>query len=67
MIRDNALGLIRDNGQGHEEYQDNMQAVSAMADDIRDAVVDYQVGGYNAYVTAVSPRSEYHDRWPCSG
>ena len=38
-----------------------------MADDIRDAVVDYQVGGYNAHAAAVSPGWERHDRWPCSG
>ena len=38
-----------------------------MADDIRDAVIDYQVGGYNAYTAAVSPRSEHLDRWPYSG
>ncbi|KAF9649817.1 hypothetical protein BDM02DRAFT_3260180 [Thelephora ganbajun] len=45
------LTLIGDNGdvlwnhistQGYEECQDDVQAVSAMADDIRDAVIDYQ-------------------------
>ena len=38
-----------------------------MADDIRDAAIDYQVGGYNTYTVAVSPISELLDRWPCSG
>ncbi|KAF9643341.1 hypothetical protein BDM02DRAFT_3151691, partial [Thelephora ganbajun] len=47
-----ALRLIGDNGnvlynrinvQGYKECQDDVQAVSAMADDIRDAVIDYQM------------------------
>ncbi|KAF9644139.1 hypothetical protein BDM02DRAFT_3190869 [Thelephora ganbajun] len=47
-----ALGLVRDNGsalynrinaQGCEECQDDVQAASAMADDIRDAIIDYQM------------------------
>ncbi|KAF9642509.1 hypothetical protein BDM02DRAFT_3176724 [Thelephora ganbajun] len=47
-----ALRLIGDNGnvlynriitQGYKECQDDIQAASAMADDIRDAVIDYQM------------------------
>ncbi|KAF9645553.1 hypothetical protein BDM02DRAFT_3120016 [Thelephora ganbajun] len=46
------LRLIEDNGnvlcnridtQGYNECQDDIQAASSMADDIRDAVIDYQV------------------------
>ncbi|KAF9645139.1 hypothetical protein BDM02DRAFT_3189954 [Thelephora ganbajun] len=52
-----ALRLIEDNGnvlsnrinaQGYKESQDDIQAVSAMADDIRDAVVDYQMAQQRA-------------------
>ncbi|KAF9644544.1 hypothetical protein BDM02DRAFT_933960 [Thelephora ganbajun] len=46
------LGLIRDNGgvlcnrinaQGYKGCQDDIQAVSVMADDIWDAIIDYQM------------------------
>ena len=48
-----ALRQIRDRGnvlhdrintQGYEECQDDIQAVSGIAADIQDAVLDYQVG-----------------------
>ncbi|KAF9649447.1 hypothetical protein BDM02DRAFT_3268766 [Thelephora ganbajun] len=51
------LRLIGDNGnvlcnrinvQGYEECQDDIQAASAMADDIRDAVIDYQMAQQQA-------------------
>jgi len=33
----------RINTEGYEESQDDIQAVSGIADDIRDALLDYQV------------------------
>ncbi|KAF9642193.1 hypothetical protein BDM02DRAFT_3193718 [Thelephora ganbajun] len=53
----NTLRLIGDNGdvlynrinsQGYKECQDDIQAASAMADDIRDAVTDYQMAQQRA-------------------
>ena len=38
-----------------------------MADDIQEAAIDYQVGGYNAYAAALSPRLERRGRWPYNG
>ncbi|KAF9645952.1 hypothetical protein BDM02DRAFT_3271339 [Thelephora ganbajun] len=44
IIEDNWNVLYnRVNTQGYKESQDDIQAASAMADDIRDAVIDYQV------------------------
>ncbi|KAF9649440.1 hypothetical protein BDM02DRAFT_1856637 [Thelephora ganbajun] len=49
LIGDNGNVLYnRINAQGHKECQDDIQAVSAMADDIRDAVVDYQMAQQRA-------------------
>ena len=36
--------------QGYKECQDDIQTVSAIAEDIRDALLDYQVGTKEAYV-----------------
>ena len=35
------------------ECQDDVLAVSGMAEDIRDALIDYQVGGAEAYAAGV--------------
>ncbi|KAF9645044.1 hypothetical protein BDM02DRAFT_3263177 [Thelephora ganbajun] len=44
LINDKGNTLYnRINGQGYNESQDDVQAASAMADDIRDAIVDYQM------------------------
>ncbi|KAF9645055.1 hypothetical protein BDM02DRAFT_3173723, partial [Thelephora ganbajun] len=44
LINDNGNAFYnRINGQGYNESQDDIRAASAMADDIRDAIVDYQV------------------------
>ena len=32
--------------QGYEECQDDIIAVSGLVEDIRDALIDYQVSGY---------------------
>ena len=48
----------RINAHDYKECQDDIQSVSAIADDIRDAVIDYQVGGYRAYIV-VSPKLEH--------
>ena len=45
----------RINVQDYKECQDDVQAASAMMDDIRDAVIDYQVGGYEPYTVFASP------------
>ena len=39
---------------GYEECQGDVLAVSGMAEDIRDALLDYQVGGDKVYAPAVS-------------
>ncbi|KAF9643346.1 hypothetical protein BDM02DRAFT_3191803 [Thelephora ganbajun] len=49
LIGDNGNALYnRINAQGYMECQDDIQAVSAMADDIRDAVIDYQMAQQRA-------------------
>ncbi|KAF9649810.1 hypothetical protein BDM02DRAFT_1757335 [Thelephora ganbajun] len=49
LIGDNGNVLYnRINAQGYKECQDDTQAASAMADDIRDAVIDYQMAQQRA-------------------
>jgi hypothetical protein len=57
-----ALKLIRNAGnvlyhrinvEGYEESQDDIQAASGIADDIRDALLDYQVCGHKPYAAGV--------------
>ena len=50
------------NAQGHEECKDDIQAVSEIAEDIRDALLDYQVGGDKVYVVVGSLKSGRFDR-----
>ena len=66
------LRLIRDAGdvlcnridaEGYEESQDDIQAVSDMAEDIRDVLLDYQVCGDGLYATGVQLKSEHSGRW----
>ena len=45
----------RINVQDYKECQDDVQAASEMMDDIRDAVIDYQVGGYEPHTVFASP------------
>ena len=44
----------RVNAPGYKECQDDVQAASAIMDDIRDVVIDYQVGEYEAYMALAS-------------
>jgi len=67
-----ALGLIVDAGnvlydrmntEDYEESQDDIQAVSRIAEDIRDVLFDYQVCGDKPYATGVQLKFERFDRW----
>ena len=58
LIRDN--GILLRNRIGAQEYvecQEDALIVSGMAEDIRDAVIDYQVGGGKANVAVVQLKS----------
>ena len=54
MIRDTGNVLYnRINAEDYKESQDDVQAVSEIADDIRDALLDYQVCSDRPYGTVV--------------
>jgi len=53
----------RINVKGYEESQDDIQAVSDIAEDIRDALLDYQVCGDKSYATGVQLKLQRSDRW----
>lgn len=56
LTRDNGNALCdRIEAQDSKECEDDIQPASTMADDTRDTIVDYQVGGYNVHMAAVSP------------
>ena len=66
-----ALRLIRDAGdvlykrintEGYEESQDDVQAASGIAEDIRDALLDHQVCNNKQYATEVDLKSGTLDR-----
>ena len=66
------LRLIRDTGnvlynrinvEGYEESQDDILAVSEIAEDIRDALLDYQVCSGELYGTGAQLKSERSGRW----
>ena len=52
----------RINTEGYKESQDDIQAVSGIAEDIRDALLDYQVCSDTPYVTGVQLKSGHFDR-----
>ena len=52
----------RINTEGYEECQDDVQAASEIAEDIRDALIDYQVCGNKPYVTEVHLKLGILDR-----
>ena len=56
----------RINAQGYEECPGDVQTVSAMVDNIRDAVIDYQVGTREIHIVTMQPKLKYSDRWPCN-
>jgi len=53
----------RMSAEDYEESQDDIQAVSRIAEDIRDALLDYQVCSEKWYVTGVELKFERFDRW----
>ena len=55
LIRDDADALcVRIKAQGYEECPNDIQAASGIAEDIRDALLDYQVGCGKTHTTAVA-------------
>jgi hypothetical protein len=53
--------------QDYEECQDDVLAVSGMAEDIRDALLDYQVGGNETCAVIISLTLERLDRRSTNG
>ena len=54
LIGDTGNALYnRMNTEGYKESQDDIQAVSRIAEDIRDAILDYQVCSDRPYATGV--------------
>ena len=51
------------NTKGYEESQDDIHAVFGIAEDIRDALLDYQVCSYKPYATGVQLKLGRFDRW----
>ena len=54
---------IRMNTEGYKESQNDIQAVSGIAEDIRDALLDYQVCSDKPYTTGVRLKFGHLDRW----
>jgi len=52
----------RINTEGYEESQDDVQAVSGIAEDIRDALLDHQVCSNKPYATEVHLKFGILDR-----
>ena len=72
LILSSSLRQIKDKGnllydrinfRDYVECQDDIQAVSGIAEDIQDAVIDYQVGRDEVHVAAMSLKSGSFDRW----
>ena len=51
------------NTEGYKESQDDIQAVSRIAEDIRDALLDYQVCSGRPYATGVQLKLGHFPRW----
>jgi hypothetical protein len=65
LTRDNGNVLYnRISAKGYKECQNDILAVSGMAEDIRDALLDYQVCDDKAYAAALSLKLVCFDRWP---
>ena len=69
------LRLIRDSGrelynrmkiEGYKESQDDIEAVSRIAEDIRDALLDHQVCSDKPYGTEAQLKFGHLDRWHSS-
>jgi hypothetical protein len=64
LIRDTGNVLYnRINTEGYKESQDDIQAVSGVVEDIRDALLDYQVCSDKSYATRVQLKFGHPDRW----
>ena len=50
--------------QGYKECEDDIQAASGMAEDIRDALLEYQVSDNNTYAIVGKLKWECLDRSP---
>ena len=53
----------RMNTEDYEQSQDDIQAVSEIAEDIRDALLDYQVCNDRPYATGVQVKLRHFPRW----
>ena len=49
--------------EGYKESQDDIQVVSEIAEDIRDALLDHQVCSGKPYVTGMQLKLGHFDRW----
>ena len=54
----------RISAQDYKESQGDVMAVSGMVEDIRDALLDYQVGNNGVYTVIVSLKPGRFNRWP---
>ena len=54
----------RINAQGYKESEDDIQAASGIAEDIRDALLEYQVSDNNTYAIVGKLKWECLDRSP---
>ena len=61
--------MLRDrvNVHGYEGCQDDILAVSGMAEDIRDALLEYQVGSEQFYTSVMLLRLGLFDRQSSNG
>jgi hypothetical protein len=57
----------RVSAQGYKESQGDVLAVSGVVEDIRDALLDYQVGSYGIYIVIVLLKPGRFNRWPNNG
>ena len=53
----------RINTEGYRESEDDIQAASRIAEDIRDALLGYQVCSDKPYVAGVQLKLGHFDRW----
>ena len=52
----------RVSAQGYEECQDDILAVSGMAEDVRDALLEYQVGSEGSHAVTVLLKLQHLNR-----
>ena len=67
LIRDTGKKLYnRMNTEGYKESRDDIEAVSGIAEEIRDALLDYQVCSDKQYGTEAQLKFGHFDRWHSS-